>query len=257
MPIKILATDLDGTLFSRNQMPENPRCLRRLFAALKANKTRLVYVTGRHLNIVKKAIKENSLARPHAIICSVGTEIYTWHGNWSRNRKYEKIMNSSNSAYDGKKIRQALSQISGLEIQEGEKQSKLKTSYYIPDTSQSAGILSQAKRALKAENAGTRIIYSTQDGTGTGLLDIIPHRASKKAALEFLRKKIGADKSEVLVCGDSGNDVHMILGGYRAVVVGNCTQELLCAISGAEGVYLAKANVACGLLEGYIEIGGK
>ena len=55
-----------------------------------------------------------------------------------------------------------------------------------------------------------------------------PKNAGKGSAVEFLRKKLKMDREQMIVCGDSGNDISMIgLDGYNAVIMKNSSCELL------------------------------
>ncbi len=50
--------------------------------------------------------------------------------------------------------------------------------------------------------------------------------ATKKYAVEFLRKHWGFDKDEVLAIGDQNNDIELLKAGGVAVAMGNATEEL-------------------------------
>ena len=55
-----------------------------------------------------------------------------------------------------------------------------------------------------------------------------PERAGKGLAVEFLRKRLKADRDHVICMGDSGNDISMLgIEGYRSVVMANSSPELL------------------------------
>ena len=47
------------------------------------------------------------------------------------------------------------------------------------------------------------------------VLDIVPNRAGKREALEYLRQRFGFPTEKTVACGDSGNDVLMMSGGSR------------------------------------------
>ena len=44
-------------------------------------------------------------------------------------------------------------------------------------------------------------------------LDVIPARAGKGKAVDYVRKKLGIDKKHVLAAGDSGNDKELLSMG--------------------------------------------
>ena len=55
-----------------------------------------------------------------------------------------------------------------------------------------------------------------------------PSLAGKGAAVEFLRKRLHLNESDIICCGDSGNDISMLgIDGLNSVVVANASQVLL------------------------------
>jgi hydroxymethylpyrimidine pyrophosphatase-like HAD family hydrolase len=72
----LLATDLDGTLIPLDGEPQNRQDLQTLAALLERLGVALIYVTGRHLESVERAIDEHQMPRPDWLICDVGTSIY-------------------------------------------------------------------------------------------------------------------------------------------------------------------------------------
>ena len=44
------------------------------------------------------------------------------------------------------------------------------------------------------------------------VLDLVPPRAGKRAALEYVRQRYGFPVERTVACGDSGNDVLMLSG---------------------------------------------
>ena len=82
-----------------------------------------------------------------------------------------------------------------------------------------------------------------------GFLDLLPVRASKGAAIEYLARKWGLALDHVLVAGDSGNDRDMLEGPALGVVVGNHAEELK-SLAAQDTLYFASATHAGGILEG-------
>ena len=55
-----------------------------------------------------------------------------------------------------------------------------------------------------------------------------PKNAGKGMAVDFVRKRLGMERDQLICCGDSGNDISMMaLDGVKSVVVGNASHELL------------------------------
>jgi sucrose-phosphate synthase len=77
----------------------------------------------------------------------------------------------------------------------------------------------------------------------------LPWRASKGDALRYCALKWGFLINNLLVAGDSGNDVSMLRGNTRAVVVGNHSRELD-RLRTHPNIYFAEGHYAWGILEG-------
>ena len=77
------------------------------------------------------------------------------------------------------------------------------------------------------------IIYSYDSQADTGLLDLLPDSATKQTALEFLADEMGIDKSGVVFCGDSGNDVFPLTAGFSGVMVRNADEQLVADVTTA------------------------
>ena len=92
------------------------------------------------------------------------------------------------------------------------------------------------------------IIYSYDSQSGKGLLDCLPQSATKQTALEYLADELGADKTEVVFCGDSGNDVFPLTAGFCGVLVRNADDQLVANVMRAYDanpelrVYFAKGD---------------
>eukprot|EP01083_Nonionella_stella_P142957 443324_1 len=55
-----------------------------------------------------------------------------------------------------------------------------------------------------------------------------PERAGKGQAIEFLKRRLHLKESDIICCGDSGNDISMLsIDGINSVIVANASQELL------------------------------
>jgi sucrose-phosphate synthase len=80
-------------------------------------------------------------------------------------------------------------------------------------------------------------------------LDVLPVRASKGRAIRYLAYKWGLKAGQILVAGDSGNDLDMLSGDTLGVVVGGYGKELK-ALSGTQNVYFSSKTYADGILDG-------
>lgn len=96
---------------------------------------------------------------------------------------------------------------------------------------------------LQAETLEAKVIYS-----GGKNLDIIPQTAGKGSVIEYLRRQLQIDPEQVVVAGDSGNDLEMFVAPYRGIVVANAAPELK-QLQG-DHIYHARLAYAAGILEG-------
>ncbi|MBI4210899.1 MAG: HAD-IIB family hydrolase [Candidatus Diapherotrites archaeon] len=255
MPQKLLATDLDGTLFGLRGSRANASCLRKLGQALLENSVRLVFVTGRHIELALSAIEEHSLPLPCSIVCNVGTEIFFMDrkGGWRKDPEWEKYLSRKAKSHGFGAVSRALGCVEGATEQEREKQGQFKRSYYMAIKG-APSALREMRGIIRRKKIGARIIYSADPQSMLGLADVLPKGTSKKSAVEFLRRKWGIGKACVIAAGDSGNDAQL-LSGYSAIVVGNAMPDLRAALgrgkpSKMQGRYFARRPCACGVLEG-------
>ncbi|MEA3274446.1 MAG: HAD family hydrolase [Pseudomonadota bacterium] len=77
------------------------------------------------------------------------------------------------------------------------------------------------------------IVYSFDSQSGKGLLDFLPQSATKPTALEYIADVLGTNKSDVVFCGDSGNDVFPLTAGFSGVLVRNADDQLVASVNQA------------------------
>ncbi|WP_107666208.1 sucrose-phosphate phosphatase [Cyanothece sp. BG0011] len=237
----LLVTDLDQTLIG------DDRALITLNEILEENRQqkeiKLVYSTGRSLELYGQLNQEKHLLSPDALITSVGTEIYfhpikdnfdlQWANNVSENWDQEAVFSVASHFAD-------------LVLQPLSEQTPFKVSYYLSEKI-AQEVIPRLKADLAREKLETQVIYSASYA-----LDILPKKGGKGSALQYLRKqwKIAANKT--VVCGDSGNDITLFKGEERGIIVGNAKSELLQWYDQHKTPfrYLAKQHCARGILEG-------
>ncbi|MEM8782705.1 MAG: HAD-IIB family hydrolase [Planctomycetota bacterium] len=106
--------------------------------------------------------------------------------------------------------------------------------------------------ALRRAGLPVRIIASGIDD-----FDVLPPGAGKGEATSFLHAQLEKQCGHVfnlVVAGDSANDLAMFQAAPRAIAVGNARAELLDAMPG-ETSYHARARHAAGVLEGLRHFG--
>lgn len=228
-----LITDIDNTLIGSNNDQ-----LAALLALMEENKKTIGFAvaTGQTVDSAASFLKRHGVPEPDIIISSVGTEIY-----FGKELHYGKGWETHISdKWDRGKIVRLLEKYDFLEYQEESAQRNFKISYNMdPGKDRVASI----HNTLLNNRCRYYLIYSHNR-----YLDILPYRASKGKAIRYLSYQWEIPLTNILVCGDSGNDEEMLRGDPLAVVVGNYSPELA-KLKGAKHVYFATAECAGGILE--------
>lgn len=143
-------------------------------------------------------------------------------------------------------IKSTLQVLDFLTSQEAEGQRAHKISYYMEDN---PDYLGEIHRRLEEGKLSCQVIYSHGQ-----FLDILPKRASKGKAINYLKYKYEFPSSKVMVAGDSGNDKDMILGATNGLVVGNHSEELE-ILRGKVRVFFSLKTYAAGIIDGLVHYG--
>ncbi len=118
-------------------------------------------------------------------------------------------------------------------------QTPLKASFDVPD----AVLAGEIRQEIEARGLRAKVVFSSGKD-----LDILPPRAGKATAIAFLRQRLGVPGEQVVVSGDSGNDLDMFQPPYRGIVVANAHSELK-SLDRPE-VFHAAGRIAAGVLQG-------
>lgn len=259
----LLATDLDRTLLPNGGQPESPAA-RAYFRRLAARpEIRLAYVTGRHRQLVEAAMAEYALPRPDFVIADVGTTLYEVHGDdWHARADWRQAIVADWGGRDHGELAALLRGLPELRLQEAAKQNPCKLSYYAAALDDPGELLARVGERLAASGARVNLVWSVDETSATGLLDVLPAGASKLHALEFLRARLGIPVARSVFAGDSGNDMEVLASGLPAVLVANAQDVVRAeavARAPAGSLYLAQGgllgmngNYSAGLLEGLV-----
>ena len=262
----LICTDLDRTLIPNGPQSESPDG-RECFARLVAHPgVSLAYVSGRHRALIERAIVNYRLPLPDFVVGDVGTTIYRVgpEQRWQRLSAWEDEIAADWGGKTHADLRTLAADIPSLRLQERSKQNAYKLSFYVPLHSDRNELSAMMEARLKASGVTARLIWSTDEPAGIGLLDILPARASKYHALEALMKLHGFSYSNTVFCGDSGNDIEVLVSPVPSVLVANSQTEVqalalrLAADNGhAAQLYIARGgfggmngNYSAGILEG-------
>ena len=259
MTRRLLCTDLDRTLIPNGPEPLSPEAPA-LFAALAARaEVSLAYVTGRHLALIENAISEFGLPRPDYAVADVGSTIYICAGeDWEVWSDWSEHIAPDWAGMYADELDALFEDLDGLQLQEPEKQGLYKLSYYAPLDVDSRKLLDRAGERLRRAAVRANLIWSIDPLAGVGLLDVLPAKAGKLAAIRFLMKREGFSKSDTLFAGDSGNDLDVLASDIPSVLVANAEagirERLVAKKRGplhiARGYLGMNGNYAAGILEG-------
>lgn len=230
--VSLLVSDLDGTLLGDDRALE-------AFVAWHdtvKDRVRLVYSSGRFMNSIRASIDDSPLPEPDAMIGGVGTEIF----DQVANRQLVGWPPISNG-WDPHSVRAACARRATLHEQPVDLSSRYKVSYYGYDLSDV--FLDELRCELMEAGQDVTIVYSSNRD-----LDVLPAAVNKGAAAAYLAERWGIANEDVIVAGDSGNDLAMFLQGFRGIVVGNAQPELR-ELRGSN-IYQATRSYAAGVIEG-------
>lgn len=234
----ILATDLDGTFAGGSAADREllQQTLARLPGAV------LIYVTGRSVPATREIIRELPLPQPDLLIADVGTSV---RGGPDL-EPVEEIESQLDAVWPGADtIRQRLVGVPGLEEQEVRPPRRV--SYWIREGSMDAAIdrAAAALGDLNLDLVASAGVY----------LDVLPPGVNKGTTLRRVLRWLERGDADVVVAGDTLNDLALFETGLCGVVVGNCEAALRERVSGREHLFFAGGEGAAGILEGLRHFG--
>ena len=231
---RAIFTDLDQNLLG------DPVSLRDFLETIRQNRNCATFgiATGRSLESALRIMRRYGIPQPDVLITSVGTEIYyapnlTSDVVWLKHIDY---------LWQPKRVRETLSEIEGIKLQDKTEQSQFKISYNVD--SKRAPSLDEIHRLLRQAELSVNVFLSFGQ-----YLDIVPVRASKGFALRWFADQWQIPLDHVLAAGGSGTDEDMLRGNTLAVVVANRHEEELSQLTEADSIYFASKDYARGILE--------
>lgn len=231
---RLVVTDIDNTLTGDDKAMQD-------FLELIDNATETVgfgIATGRSYEDVIQLISDYNIPKPQVLITSTGTEIY-YGKNFTMDTSWRKHIDFR---WEPERIREIMSPIEGVFLQEDYEQTNYKVSYKVDFTV--APKLSKIRKLLRENKIRAKVVLSLNM-----FLDFIPTRAGSGISVRHIAYKWGFPLEKILVAGDSGNDEGMLVGNTLGVVVGNYSIELE-KLRKYPRVYFAEAHHAAGIIEG-------
>ncbi len=261
----LICTDLDRTLLPNGPQPESVEA-RPLFHKLVSHpEIFLAYVSGRDKQLLNEAIEQYDLPIPHFAITDVGSSIHAINvDGWQIWDKWHMEIAEDWGAYHQQTLAELLNDITELKRQEPSKQGKYKLSYYVDEKTETTKLFRKINTRLQHHNIKANLIWSIDETSHTGLLDILPQSANKLHAIRFLIAEKNFLPTQVVFSGDSGNDLEVLCSELQATLVANATTDVReqaikqARDNGLESqLYCAKGefmgmngNYAAGILEG-------
>lgn len=261
----LLCMDMDRTALPNGPQDESARARERLRRIASRPEMIIAYVSGRRKELQIAAIREYDLPEPAFGVADVGTSIYEVHdGDWTRLQEWHDEISRSWNGQTAEMIQARLGDMDGLQLQEAKAQGPYKLSYSAAADLDHDAVIQRIEDTLRPAGIRSSVIWSVDETTDTGLLDILPEQATKLHAVEWLMKRTGVDERHMVYAGDSGNDMPVLVSGLQAVLVANATQDVRNLASSKvarqgrpERLYLARGgflgmngNYAAGILEG-------
>lgn len=263
----LLCSDLDRTLIPNGYQKESDHA-RPVFRRLAEHASiYLAYVSGRDKKLILDAIEEFYLPMPDYAIGDVGTTIYhIIDGNWQLSDEWSHEIAEDWQGLGWDTLSEFLKDIEEIRLQAPEKQNRYKLSFYTDKKIDYPQLIIKIRSVLAEEGIRANIIWSVDEISASGLLDIIPVRANKLHAIKFLIRQEQFREERTVFAGDSGNDLDVLTSGLQAILVKNANDEIrkeaadrlsgknmLDRLHCARGIFLGmNGNYAAGVIEGLV-----
>ena len=227
----LLATDLDGTFLAGSAAER-----RQLYRLIETHPdVRTVWVTGRGIETVLPLLSDPLMPVPDYLVCDVGATVIAT----ADMQPLQPLQSEIESRWPGDKaVVEMMAQFDALVRQDVPQQRRC--SYYCEprDLLRLRPQIEAQARLLNCE-----VLYSADR-----YLDILPHGTHKGSTLLALTEYMAIAPSQVLVAGDTMNDLSMFFLGFKGVCVGESEPALLQATRGLADVLHAESIGCAGIL---------
>ncbi|NMP22965.1 HAD family hydrolase [Sulfobacillus harzensis] len=224
----VLASDIDGTLIGCGGEAE-------LAAFLHARpEIGVIYLTGRTRANAETMLKRHGFPEPLALATDIGADVY-----WGPDlRVDESWAFQQRRDWSPRRVMRTLDEVSGVEYLG--RSSHWRLAYRV-DSYQALG---EARTRLVRAGVMHRTLWNDEERR----LDIVPRGAFKGRALKYILGRLNLRAQQCFVAGDAENDVDLMEGRYRGVLVANGTLEIKESLPPV--IVRARYEGALGVLEG-------
>jgi len=231
----LLATDLDGTFLAGDFEKR-----RQLYKLIESHpEIDLVFVTGRGLESVLPLLADPLIPKPTYIICDVGATIV----DGETQQPIEPLQSDIDRRWPGEQhVAEMLARFPKMQRQDVPQ--RRRCSYYCEPEHLDMAIYEIA------EELDCDVIYSAD-----WYLDIMPKGVNKGMAIRSLVEHLGIEEQNVLVAGDTLNDLTMFEQGFKGVCVGESESALLDATHKQSNVLHAEDPGCGGILQAFSYFG--
>ena len=176
---------------------------------------------------------------PDILICSAGSEIF-YTEKFIQDNGYERHIDYQ---WKRNELENVLKRFPGIHLQEPAAQWRYKLSYYV-DVNFNEDNIADLYKFLDDHKLRAKVLL-----TENHYLDLLPFRASKGSAVRYLSYKWKVPLQHFITAGNSGNDIDMLKGKARGIVVSNYSKELE-QLRGNKLIYFSKYALSKGVLDG-------
>eukprot|EP00252_Welwitschia_mirabilis_P010593 TRINITY_DN23930_c0_g1_i10.p1 TRINITY_DN23930_c0_g1~~TRINITY_DN23930_c0_g1_i10.p1 ORF type:complete len:462 (-),score=78.22 TRINITY_DN23930_c0_g1_i10:336-1721(-) len=243
----MLVSDLDSTMVDHDD-PSHEYLLKfiGLWNSEYSHNSCLVYSSGRSPERYKDLRRQVPLLTPHVTVLSIGTEIF-YGKSMEPDSEWLRLLDQG---WDRDIILKEAKSFPQLKLQEHMDQRPHKISFFL-DKQDASEVQNLLFHRLQQYGLEVKFIYSSGSA-----FDILPKMGGKGEALSYLMKKLrneGWHCKNILVCGDSGNDIDLFqTNGVKGVIVCNAQEELVSWYKSQDTVdhiYHASKKCAGGIVE--------
>lgn len=236
--IRLFVSDLDGTLLPLAGGHGAQRFTTWWNSLASSSRPLLCYSSGRLCGDVRTTVLEVGLPPPDYIIGGVGTSLIDAEG-----RQLPGFQERFRAGWERSLVQEVMAGVAGIELQPARFQSPFKSSWFLYGAD--AGCIAAIEAALAAVELRVRVVYSSDRD-----LDVLPADAGKGRAVEWLCEQVHVAARNVVVAGDTENDLAMFqVPGVRGIAVANARAGLLGGLSACQ-VHHTIAPEVDGVIEG-------